>query len=270
MPKKLYIKLMGGLGNQLFQLAAGLSAVKNHRIEPVLMLGKYASVDARFYELECLENALGISSQLFVNPFVIPHKIKETREFEFQKIEINPSRNNQLEGYFQNPNYVKNCRDELVEAYVSAGKRSEKNLGCKCLKDHIGLHMRRGDYLLPRNRNLLGVLHDDYFEQIASEFRDAHISIFTDGAADSGIRQIANESDVYGGDFSAWWTLSKMASMDTLIVSNSSLSWWAAYIGQSLNPDQIVISPRNWFRALPGSASLVLKEWNTRESVWVL
>ena len=269
MNKKLFVKLQGGLGNQLFQLAAGMSAAKFQEIDVVLVTGKYKGRETRFYELECLEETLGISRQQFVNPFNFPEKINEIKEFEFQKIKLKSSRNSILEGYFQNPDYVTDCTQELIQAFISSGMNTEKNIGCKCLRLHVGIHIRRGDYHLTVNKKLFGILHEDYFAQIASDFKDAHISVFTDGVIDSGILKITKEADVYGRDISAWTTLSRMASLDILVISNSSLSWWAAFFGRSLNSGQIAISPRNWFRQLPGSNNLILEQWITHENIWL-
>jgi hypothetical protein len=269
MNKKLFVKLQGGLGNQLFQLAAGMSAAKFQAIDVVLVTGNYVGRDRRFYELKSLEETLGITSQQFVNPLNFPDKINEIKEFEFQKIVMKSNRNSILEGYFQNPDYVAECGLELIHAFTTSGMNTEKNIGCKCSKMHVGIHVRRGDYNLPVNKDLFGILHEDYFAQIASEFTDAHFSVFTDGDIDSGILKITGDADIYGRDISAWATLSSMASMDSLVISNSSLSWWGAFFGRSLNSEQVTISPRNWFRKLPGSNNLILEHWINHENTWL-
>lgn len=269
MSKKLFVTLQGGLGNQLFQLAAGLSTARNNNAEVILLTGRYSGKKKREYELKSFEKSLEISSRKFASPLSLRSRISELKEFEFQDLNFNAGRRIQLDGYFQNPEFVRKCGTELVDAYLSAGLKIKKNLGCECSRQHVGIHIRRGDYLMAINKKTFGVLNYQYFRKISMEFANAHISIFTDGDIDEEVSNLADHADTYGRDLSAWATLSKMASMDILVISNSSLSWWAAYFGKGINPSQKIISPNTWFRGIPSSRNLILEEWQTRESAWI-
>jgi hypothetical protein len=101
------------------------------------------------------------------------------------------------------------------------------------------------------------------------EFRDAHVSIFTDGNVDSLLRGKGGNIDVFGKEKTAWQVLRMMVSMDTLIISNSSLSWWAATLGADINATQRVIAPNRWFKNLPASNKLILGSWEKRECMWL-
>ena len=269
MSKKIFVTLQGGLGNQLFQLAAGLSTARQDNAEVTLLTGRYSRKKMRDYELKNFEKSLGISSRKFASLLSLKNRISEFKEFEFQSLDFKAGQRIQLDGYFQNPEYVRKCGTELVGAYLSAGMKSKKNLGCECARQHVGIHIRRGDYLLAVNKKTFGVLDHEYFLRISMEFANAHISIFTDGDIDEEVLNLADRADVYGRELSAWETLSNMASMDFLVISNSSLSWWAAYFGKSMNPSQEIIAPNTWFREMPSSRNLILEEWQTRKSTWI-
>jgi hypothetical protein len=263
---KVFTKLQGGLGNQLFQLSAGMLLRQKHDLELIAITGRYYGRDSREYELKNLEKLLKFRSVQFRNPFMRIEIRKEEQEFEFQEFGQLIGRNIELNGYFQHPNYVKNSVNQILQALNVMTENSYLEPRCLCGRMHTGIHIRRGDYLLPENKNTFGVLSDDYFGSIIEESPDSHIYVFTDGSLTDNFK--SENIQIMGKEYSAWQTLKMMMNMDTLAISNSSLSWWAATLGMKRNPEMVVKSPSNWFREIPESNNLISNLWRRRPEMW--
>jgi hypothetical protein len=52
-----------------------------------------------------------------------------------------------------------------------------------------------------------------------------------------------------------------MSGCRHFIISNSTYSWWAAWLGRA--PEKTVIAPRQWFQAATVPAGLIPPEWIT-------
>lgn len=264
---KVFTKLQGGLGNQLFQLSAGILLKQKHDLELIAITGRYYGRDSRDYELKNLEKLLKFRSVQFRNPFVRIERRQEEQEFEFKEFGKLMGRNIELNGYFQHPNYVENSVNQISQALDVMTQHSYLEPRCLCGRMHTGIHMRRGDYLLPENKYTFGVLSDDYFGSIIEESLDSHIYIFTDGSLTDAFKW--ENIQIIGKEYSAWQTLKMMMTMDTLAISNSSLSWWAATLGMKRHPEMVVISPSNWFREIPKSNNLISTQWKRRPEIWI-
>jgi len=60
-------------------------------------------------------------------------------------------------------------------------------------------------------------------------------------------------------------TLVLMSKGKAFVISNSSFSWWAAYVASENSP---VIAPSKWFRSLPDPEDLIPSNWIRLESYW--
>jgi hypothetical protein len=56
--------------------------------------------------------------------------------------------------------------------------------------------------------------------------------------------------------------LFRMGGSTSMIMSNSSFSWWAAFLVQNFSGGP-VIAPRPWFRSGESAADLLLNDWIT-------
>tara|TARA_R110000851_G_scaffold304614_2_gene462479 strand:- start:2132 stop:2866 length:735 start_codon:yes stop_codon:yes gene_type:complete len=220
--------IQGGLGNQLFQIAAGAALANRLGVEFALHEGQhflpYQGNNISFYRDNILKNIK--FKDLSSNGF-------STHRWDSPKHLQIPKKDNQaLVGYFQS------------EKYFQDWKGGVKDLFCvpkiEMPEGSVSLHIRRGDYLkFPEIHNTLEV---DYYRKALSMIQNySHVYIFTDSDVPFKL-DIPNSTIIQeGADVDH---LAMMSSCSHNIIANSTFSWWAAYLNEN---DNQVIAPKQWF-----------------------
>jgi GR25 family glycosyltransferase involved in LPS biosynthesis len=154
--KKSYltVNLKGGLGNQMFQIAAGCSIAWLNQMEPIF---------EKIYESPSIFQPRPVYwSSLFKN---VP--VKKTYEMEkipmlqvqypsnaYSPVRISHNKNHCIDGYFQNPQFFEPFRNKIIEmfqlphAQMSALRSLYRvELLKNVLKPTVMIHVRRGDYM---------------------------------------------------------------------------------------------------------------------------
>jgi len=266
----LMVRLAGGLGNQLFQLAAGKSA------NPNLLFVENSSLTgtSRSFEIDALRNLTDFEvTQQDLRTYLFAKRINEKKEFTWQQIELSRKRTNILTGYFQHPKYAESILEDLV--HVAKTKLSSTKADqCTCGWAHIAIHIRRGDYLsVPRNKKNFGVLTMRYFVSSTTLFPEhTHFIVFSDSEIERDLRAHLDPKLRVSFDrvkLSPFDLLLKLSSFDGIVMSNSSLSWWSARIGMNIKQGFRVLSPSVWFKSIPESKNLILEEWELLTTDWV-
>ena len=129
------------------------------------------------------------------------------------------------------------------------------------------IHIRRGDYLDKKNLLKHGVLDKFYYIKAINYIQNLlnkklNIIIFTDDIHWARKKFIFLEKKIfYDKNFNnPKDVLSHMKYCDHFILSNSTFSWWAAYLAH--NKNKIVVIPKNWYLDKRFSSSnLRLKKW---------
>jgi hypothetical protein len=111
------------------------------------------------------------------------------------------------------------------------------------------VHIRRGDYMTASNTRIHGILTPLYYRAAMKHFRDTlgpstQFLLFSDDynyceatyKDDLGVTCINEPNEAVALHF--------MSQFRHYIISNSSFSWWAAYLGE---PATTVIAPDRWF-----------------------
>ena len=160
------------------------------------------------------------------------YPIYKEKCFEYQEI---PYMNNvYLSGYFQSDKYFNHCKDEIVDYFTSDWDRTPIN--------KVSIHVRRGDYC---NIECHPVVTMEYLNEAIQIFKDkgykeSDFLIFTDDKewCYSNLPfEIADGNELED--------LELMSRCEHHIISNSSFSYWGAYLG--VNPNKIVVAPSKWF-----------------------
>lgn len=197
------------------------------------------------------------------------------REDSYRRIESKIPNNNLviLSGFWQDFRYYVNYRFALTRMIdLTTNQHYSQNfklLYSKIIKSKsMVIHFRRGDYLLnPRARNFHGLLGDSYFQNAfnvdSNIDGEKEVYIFTEDQRFLGKTFDfipANRKTVVDQSFrlSSWEILLLMRISQSIVISNSSLSWWAAFT-QSEPAQHKVYGPSRWF--LQEDKTLMLPDW---------
>lgn len=272
------VRLMGGLGNQLFQYAAGRALALKHKTELQFDLSYLKAdpnpnytkrnlelnlFDLRITEVnpEDLEKFKSSSfikkvlKKIFGNSFS-NYFVANQSKFNFlPEFNSYPS-NTYLNGYWQSEKYFLDIRKVLLEELKINKSKSKEVL--KAEKEimncnSVSLHIRRGDYVsLKSASEHHGVMPLEYYYQaidiIKKQNKEITVFVFSDDI--SWVRENLKLTDkcVYidfnKGENSVF-DMYLMSLCKHNIIANSSFSWWGAWMNQ--NPKKIVTAPKNWF-----------------------
>jgi len=124
----------------------------------------------------------------------------------------------------------------------------------------VCVHIRRGDYL---NYTYYDVCNADYFNEgiryIKERRPGAVFMIFSDDI-DWSKKNITGDNIHYVDEANEdYIDFSLMSMCNHFIISNSTFSWWAAFLGN--DPQKIVICPDKWYNDGRNKQQLNLKGW---------
>lgn len=272
------VKLMGGLGNQMFQYAAARSLALRHGVPLKLDLSFLESDQVgytrRAYNLDhfCLTSEKAASGEIcdvtsrgklaffgtvgrfFQNKIEWNKKYCE-KSFHFDPQLLSQPDNVYLEGYWQSERYFIDVSDIIRKDFTVENLLTDKNLE---LADEIhgvnsvSLHVRRGDYVInEKNRAFHGGCSLGYYrnaeEMVEQTIIDPHFFVFSDDprwVADNlklrhPARYISHNGSMAHED------LRLMSFCRHHIIANSTFSWWGAWLSAGTN--KLVIAPDHWF-----------------------
>lgn len=263
--------LFGGLGNQMFQYAAGRRLAHVLAVElklDVTWLGKSGSRAYSLGNFNVQENFASASEIAVVAPRgrlgqalakkwpqKWPKYIQE-KQFHFDPNVLNLPDGVYLKGYWQSEKYFLDIagiiRREFTVKTPLSGK-SKELAELIASKQSVSLHIRRGDYFATRKtKQVHGACDLDYYfrcvDYLKQLVKNAHFFIFSDDHEWAGVnlKQLypatpvdCNRSDK---DYEDLWLMSRCKHH---IIANSTFSWWGAW----LNPgkDKIILAPKQWF-----------------------
>ena len=176
-------------------------------------------------------------------------------------------------GMFQSWRYFDDCGPELRERMSRLTKPSDWYLEmCEKIKPgsgSIGLHVRRGDYVLPEQQKIQGLATRAYYERSLTDLRrmgfDGPVYLATD-SPESVREEFAGMGEFLPIDpprgVNPFEVVLLLSRVDGLVIANSSFSWWAGFIGE--RPGRVVIAPRPWFtQAGADTRDLLPPDWLT-------
>ncbi len=272
------VKIKGGLGNQMFQYAFSLALKNAGNTDVKLDLSTYQAkkdyngIDLVHNGFE-LGELFGISfveaekkevSKLSYQPTNIVNRVlrkyftKRThyidKKFSFQPELLTLQRKDiYFEGEWQTEKYFLSIEDEIRKTFAfkkTLSPESEK-LASSLGANSASLHIRRGDYLKTKTLNVCG--KEYYLNAVKMLMEKTDISellVFSDDldwCRDELKLESFNVNVIYVGwnkKDDSWQDMALMSKCRNHIISNSTFSWWGAWLDNSR--DKIVICPEIW------------------------
>lgn len=291
--------LQGGFGNQLFILAAAWEQAERLGCPLYVDASRFLAVDPlertkdtpRDFELGQIAFpglVLGEDSPWYRNSPRRPAAIRRPgrgsarlqvyRQPSFlyhEEVErVTPGTT--LLGYFQSWRYFDGIADRLADELTGAAlSQSEAaTLADFGGSDRITAHVRRGDYLTPAARVHHGIASAEYFARAIGLLRqldgtDRTVRVFSDSP-----EIVQDELEAVDGldfveDTAALGSVATVLAMSrgtAFAMSNSSFSWWAAWLLSRRAPEATIIAPRPWQADGQSGHDQLLPTWLTLDA----
>jgi hypothetical protein len=273
-------RIFSGLGNQMFQYAAGKSLANHHGAELKLDTSWFSSAEEkqtpRLYSLDVFRLPEQIASESEIKKFThstyrgllgrihgrylrsLPaHKkpVYTEPHFHFDSGFFKSRKSLLMIGYWQSERYFLPVAEEIRNLFtipVSGEPNHQQERKIRST-EAISLHVRRGDMVHnPEVARVHGSCDLEYYREaarrIASGLEHPEFFIFSDDPEwcfehlklDHPVHVISNNQ---GKD--AWQDMQLMRMCKHHIIANSSFSWWGAWLNPS--SEKKVIAPYRWF-----------------------
>ena len=297
-------RAIGGLGNQLFVLAAALaysetfhtnvdidlrraakgkdqggphsqsssllSFMLNDKPIAILAASSLASCALDYYAsiehriLSSISNSIQSTWCHTSSTVGFDAKVLESRKIRY------------FRGYFQSYRYLQYVKESgrgfnlslINPSSTYLELKKQLNSGRKTV-----VHIRRGDYV--KVSKTFGLLDHKYYarglELLGSQDSLGRILVFSDNPLvfeDKSLRKVFEDFGaelVETSDMDPAESLMLMASGSNFVIANSSFSWWAAALSGTAN----VVFPELWFRSEPQPKELNPPSWTPLKSSWL-
>lgn len=267
------VRLMGGLGNQMFQYAAGKHLAMARGVKMKLDIGFYERDDSRSYALDAFSISEEIASRSEIRHLryggkpwwrlqsrkarqaakdLSPTHIMEKQDY-FNKNVLSTGDDAYLDGYWQSERYFYDISEQLRDAFTLK-KVSENAL--EMVKrinslQSVSVHVRRGDYTSDKKASKVpGTLPAEYYyralEYLESRLDKFELFLFSDDLNWTRDNLFLDKKRTFVEGFSDVEDMWLMSQCDHNIIANSSFSWWGGWL--NINKAKSVIAPVDWFR----------------------
>lgn len=269
------VKLIGGLGNQMFQYATGRALADANGCDLKLDVSGFDDYKLRVYELADYQIRASVASEEDIKRFrgcspvhplidrvrkflrLLPPSIFLEKAFSFDPEVLKLQAPCYLEGYWQSERYFSGIREALLADFSLASPIDSQNQAVfdqMSACNAVSLHVRRGDYVSnPSAAQFHGLCPMDYYrdavEYIGERVDSPCFFVFSDDTdwvlENLQINYPLNVVNVNGPDRGIC-DMALMRACKHHVIANSSFSWWGAW----LNPDKskIVVAPKRWFK----------------------
>ena len=267
MKDKVYIRIYGGLGNQLFQYAFGKAySIKNNKELVLDNLSGFGTHDT--YNRDFALDQFRIKEPLLKSKIVskilgnryfwaIGRRFGiTTKEYNITKFDSKFIKNSKyLDGYWHSSKYFDKYKDVILKSLEI------KNVKNKTILNNINLINKENQSVAIGLRffqevtvsGIHPVLNKDYYinaiEKVKEKIEEPHFFIFSNDKekAEEFLYFLKNKTiiDPIKDNRGAIYDLLLMSKCNNFIISNSTFHWWGAYIGETKN--SLVIAPKNGY-----------------------
>ena len=232
------VRLMGGLGNQMFQAAFGMALQargKNVQLDKTMLTEPNREYALEFFKVF----PLGLPEEPYIREIGVP----------FNKGMLQSPDPSTLVGYWQSEKYFTDIASEVRRVFSTTPDQS------RISQDYaqqihrsisIAVHVRRQDYVgLQHYHGMLPLsYYESAIEMIQERVLGTKVFVFSDDR--EWCRENFSPEYAIVDGTSKYEDLYLMTRCKHAVVANSSFSWWGAWLGD-YQTERIVIAPKNWF-----------------------
>ncbi len=272
----IFVRLIGGIGNQMFQYAAARRLAYAAKAAVIFDISHFKYYPGRSYALghfNIQEQFLSSDeAERFNSEFQsrfkslirfldkkrkrCPRYIKE-KYFRFDPAVLRLGDNIYLDGYWQSEKYFIDItsliKKEFTVTTPEEGRNKELASGIREVNS-VSIHIRRGDFVSnPKISKVHGTCGIDYYlrsvDYISQKVDNPRFFIFSDDpewASQNLKLSYPNTIVKHNGTDKGYEDLRLMSQCKHNIIANSSFSWWGAWL--NTNSEKIVVAPRRWFQ----------------------
>jgi hypothetical protein len=276
MEKTIIIRLLGGLGNQLFQYALARKIAYQSGAVLKLDISCFNEYNLRRYglknfnimeifatkkEIDILKsgNIIFEWANRLKNSENKPDTYYPEKVFNYDPEVLNIKGSIYLDGYWQSELYFRDIEDIIKKEFTVKAEPDKVNreLSHRILQENsVSVHIRRGDYITnPDTNQYHGVCPIEYYylsiAKISKMVKNPVFYVFSDDHQWTR-DNLKVDYPVFFVDVNDenkdYEDLRLMTHCKHHIIANSSFSWWGAWLG--IHQKKIVIAPKKWFNKL--------------------
>jgi len=282
------VRIIGGLGNQMFQYALYLalktkfpaedikidiSCFNSYKLHNGFELGHIFNVDlplASFKERTRLTWPTSNFKIARALQILLPHRPTECFEATNGAFDKNIfiDRSLYYSGYWQHEEYFKSCSNLIRNTFSFRPFTDSRNvylMNKLANGTYVSVHIRRGDYL--KHRLYIGTCPPEYYRRAISIFRDKMnvdgLVVFSNDIewCHDNLHDVFNGNDMFvdwNNGYNSFRDMQLMSLCKHNIIANSSFSWWGAWLNP--NSDKIVVAPDKWYH-IKEMSDPICKNW---------
>lgn len=197
-------------------------------------------------------------SGFFLRRMLVSYQQKKNKYVEKEEFEFDPEvlyqQGKTIVGIWQAEAYFKDIKELIVSEFEFRTPADEKNreLIEKIVNSNsVSIHVRRGDYLNDRWKNILGVIrgtlyYDNAVNFISDKVKNPQYFVFSDDLkwAEDNLKLDNCIYVNHNKGRNSYVDMYLMSLCKHNIIANSTFSWWAAWLNK--NKEKIVTIPEKW------------------------
>ena len=269
-PEVIVVRLIGGLGNQMFQYAAGRALADRLRVPLLLDARDFARYRTHRFGLTALAITAPVGTPADLAPWPVwrregarigakigarlglpvRHFIERSLRFDPRIAAVTAPA--YLDGYFQSARYFADHRATLADEFTPRAPLSAQNTHLRAMMaegDSVALHVRRGDYTGAATQKVHGLCSPAYYRAAIARVQAGQgalkFFVFSDDLdwCRTGLDLPPGTVFVDGNGAAPEVDMHLMAACTHHIIANSSFSWWGAWLAGG----GVTIAPDPWF-----------------------
>jgi len=281
------IRLIGGLGNQMFQYALGrnLAIINNTEFKLDItdltktdILNKHTIRDYELNHFQIIENIASVDEinhfnknnnrlSKLINRFRRYYRrpIVVEKQLSFDANIFKIRENSYLQGYWQSEEYFKEIREILLKEFKLKlyFRGNIQTIANEIINSNsVSLHIRRGDYVNTYS-DYYFILDNTYYlnaiTYIRNKYTNTKLFVFSDDIewARKNLKDIENITFVEQNK--SYEDMYLMSLCKHNIIANSSFSWWGAWLNE--NDNRLVVAPKKWFKNESRIHNIIPEKW---------